>query len=359
MKYLVRALVNISACQANCRRLRKAAGRRKLFAVVKADGYGHGMVPVSKAIADEVDGLCVFTVADGEVLRHHGIKLPVLIMGGFDLPEHLDSLVANELWVAIYNRDQLDMLRATKAALPRVFVKVQTGMHRLGFDPTEVAGVLAELAKCEVKQVGLMHHFATAEQADGTRAQSQVMADLVASSGLSFTASNTAATLFASDQGEEFVRCGIGIYGCTPSSHKEHTARELGLYPVMQLVSEVLATQTVPAGSGVGYGLRWVATRDTTIAVVAGGYAHGYPRRASDGTPVWVAGHELELVGQVAMEMQTVELTNGNVAKGTAVELWGEHIPVDLVAQRAGTIAYELLASLPSSVVREYSNHVT
>lgn len=352
---LVSAAIDLGACADNCARLRKAAGRRKLFAVVKANAYGHGMERVAGAIAGSVDGYCVFNINDGTRMGALKLGKPVLLLGGVQSDGEAEAAADLGLWVAVGSARSLGNATAHAGRLQRVLVKVQTGMHRLGLPASEVAGAVESLRKAGCKDVALMTHYSDADVEGGTASQDRAMDELVRSSGLPYSKSNSAATLSLPESGEEFVRCGIAVYGCTPFAHDSKSAESLGLRPAMALASSVIAVQDVKKGGTVGYGSRWRAESDTKVAVVACGYAHGYPRSAPDGTPVWISGRERPLAGRVSMEMLTVECPEGDVAVGDAAQLWGDRIPADLVANLSGTIGYELVAGLPEAVPRRHS----
>lgn len=351
MRTPIQAQIDIAAAVHNCEILRQAAGTRKLFAVIKADAYGHGMVTLATGIAAAVDGLCVYQLQDAIRLREEKIELPLLVLGGFRTTEELAELAAAKLWAVVHEPRQIDLLEAAPHKLPRVFVKAQTGMHRLGLPIADVPIAVERLRHCGC-ELSLMHHFANADVPQGMAEQQAAMQELVTQTGLPYTASNSAATLLADDPSEEFVRCGISVYGCTPAAGTAHSAAHLELRPVMSLMSEVISLQQVAKGCGVGYGSRWRAPQDMQVAVVACGYADGYPRLAPDGTPVVIAGQRLELVGRVSMEMLTVAVTGTPIELGAPVELWGAQVSVDEVADAAGTIAYELLAGMPAKVER-------
>ena len=345
---LTRAEVDPDALRHNCGVMRGHAGNRKLFAVVKCDGYGHGMLDVCDAIGDLVDGFCVFEPGDGLAIRKRGFGHDVLVMGPVLSESGFSEAAKSGLWMCVGSAQSISVAAGGKGAR-RLFVKCDTGMHRLGIPVDEVRDAVSAISgSCE--SVALMHHFANADARGGTAAQAEVMADLSSSLGLPFTASNSAATLWANDAGEEFVRCGISVYGCTPGTHNGDSAGSIGLLPAMTLTSQVVAVQAVREGEGVGYGSRWRAPRDTRVAVIACGYGHGYPRPAPDGTPVWVNGKVYPLVGRVSMEMLTVECTEGDLREGDRAELWGANVPVDEVSGLAGTIGYTLVAGLPSKV---------
>lgn len=345
----IQAIIDTQAAIHNCTRLHQAAGQRKVFVVIKADAYGHGMQALANALQNYVDGFCVYQLPDAITLRTNGIKLPIQVLGGFTSSEELAKLETFQLWAVAHAPYQVELLTQAQQLPERVFLKVQTGMHRLGLPPAQVPQAIANLPQANL---ALMHHYADADIADGTKQQEQVMAALVAQTQLPFTASNSAATLLGKDNGEEFVRCGIALYGSTPAA--SHTAAQLDLQPVMTLQSKVIAIQKVNQGETVGYGSRWRAEKDTKVAVVACGYADGYPRTAPDGTPVVINKKVYTLVGRVSMEMLTVAIGQDPVAIGDPVELWGKQISVDTIAAKVGTIGYELLAGMPAKVPRIY-----
>ena len=314
------------------------------------------MLPVAKAIMGHVDGLCVFEPQDGHLLRFAGVRLPVLVMRGLRNADEAKLVAQHQLWLVVTQQRDIELVTQCAAAPDRVFIKVQTGMHRLGFAPEEIANVLQALRQGGVTRLALMHHYANAEIDDGTAAQNAVMHELTEAHQLPVTASNSAATLLRQEADyEEFVRCGISVYGSLASGAGQ-SAASLGLRPAMSLRSEVLAVQKLAQGATVGYGSRWTASSATRLAVIACGYAHGYPRTMNDGTPVWVNGMRLPLAGQVSMEMLIVEAGANKVHVGDTVELWGQHVPVDEAAVGCGTIGYELLAGLPNQIPRKYSS---
>ncbi len=347
------AKINLASCVHNCEVLRRAAGKRQMFAVVKADAYGHGLEPVTRSIKAHVDGLCVFESKDGKLLREVAVDLPIVVLGGLRNNDDVSLVIRNRLWPVVHCWHDIELLRNSSELPERIFIKVQTGMHRLGFAIDEVATVQQTLERLGKTRLALMHHYAKAEVSGGTQAQDKVMRELVNRCRLAITSSNSAATLLGNGSDEEFVRCGIGVYGAVPGG-ASMTAASLGLRPAMTLCSEVMAIQEVAQGQRVGYGLRWQASSATRIAVVACGYAHGYPRSVPDGTAVWIKNRRFFIAGRVSMEMLTVEIGDASIQIGDEVELWGNNIPVDEVANSCGTIAYELLASLTQRIPRQY-----
>lgn len=348
MRSPVAALIDVAACVANCRRLREAAGGRELFPVVKADAYGHGLMRVAAAIADEVDGFCVFELPDALKMRRRGIAKPIVVLGGLGSRREAAAAAAAGVWPVLSTPRHLALIEDPRS-FELLLVKAQTGMNRLGLAAAEVVDATLQLRRRGCPEVMLMHHFADADKSGGATGQRRRLAKLRQRAPLAFSESNSAALLATRSCGERFVRPGISLYGASPD---EASASDHGLVPAMRLVSRVIAVQRLARGDSVGYGSRWKARRATTIAVVACGYADGYPRHAPDGTPVAIGGRLLGLAGRVSMEMLTVEVPDGEVAIGDRAQLWGEQVPVDTVARRAGTISYELLARLPAKVPR-------
>ncbi|MGE5336183.1 MAG: alanine racemase, partial [Gemmatimonadota bacterium] len=259
-----------------------------------------------------------------------------------------------QLTSVVHQREQVDMLAAHRPARPlHVYVKIQTGMNRLGFGADAMREVQRLQQIPRIRVAALMSHFANADRSGGGVAdvadQQQRFAHMAGEWRGSVSLANSAALFLRTDIGDDEVRPGIALYGGSPQAGLP--AFRLGLRPAMRLRSRVLAVQQLRVGDGVGYGSRWIAQRDTRIGVVACGYADGYPRVAPDGTPVWVAGRVVPLVGRVSMDMITVDLTDAPGAHvGSEVELWGEHVPVDEVAERAGTVGYELMCALARRV---------
>ena len=351
---LVSARVDLEACRHNCRVLRKAASGRGLFAVVKADGYGHGMGQVAEAVDSLVDGFCVFVAGDGKSLRERGVDKPVLVLGGVRDAKEAETVAASGLWLTVGTSDCLELACGVGSRLSRAFVKAETGMNRLGIPAGKVGAAIECLRKAGCADVALLFHYSDADKKGATVAQDEAIARLVAEHGLPYSASNTAATIQLPVQGEEFVRCGIGVYGCSPFPHDERPAASLGLRPSMSLCSRVISVRDVAEGGSVGYGSRWRARKGTKVAVVACGYSHGYPFQVPDGTPVWINGKERPVAGRVSMEMIMVECPQGDVKVGDQAQLWGDRVPAGKVAHMSGTICYELVSGLPQTVPRAY-----
>ncbi|XZG71142.1 alanine racemase [Chitinibacteraceae bacterium HSL-7] len=349
----IRALIDHAALAHNYARAKALALGARAFAVVKADAYGHGLMQVNAALP-QVDGFATLEFESALALRDAGRTEPLLLLeGAFSIAEVCEA-ARRDIWIAVH--DDASLARIEQAALPAplgVFVKFNTGMNRLGFAPARAAEVLARLSACAGVTVrAVMAHFATAD--DEVRGISWQMARFDAEpalAGLPQSLANSAALIDFPAVHRDWVRPGIMLYGATPFAHR--SAASLGLRAAMTLESELIAVQSLRAGEVVGYGATFTAEHDMRIGVVACGYADGYPRHAPNGTPVVVDGVVTRLVGRVSMDMLTVDLTDVPAAGvGSAVQLWGAQLPVDVVASAAGTIGYELLTAVTMRVPR-------
>ncbi|MBS0321796.1 MAG: alanine racemase [Proteobacteria bacterium] len=340
------AQVNLAALRSNLALARAKAPRTQVLAIVKANAYGHGLMRVLPAL-DDADGLGLVELDAALRVREQHYSRRMLLLEGFFEERELAEIAAHRLATVVHHADQVRMLEHAKLARPlEVFVKVNTGMNRLGFAPADVAEVCARLSHApSVAALRLMTHLARADEEDGVR--DALAAFEMACNGLPYPRSiaNSAGVFRAAEVGGDIVRPGIMLYGATPFAYD--TAQMLGLAPVMTLRSELIATQALKAQDTVGYGAQYTAARPHRIGVVACGYADGYPRAAPNGTPVLVCGRRVRMVGRVSMDMITVDLSEVPEARiGSPVVLWGEGLPVDDVAAAAGTVGYELMCGV-------------
>jgi alanine racemase len=357
-----KALIDLAALRSNYLTARNLHGGRAL-AVVKANAYGHGAVACAQALADLADGFAVAFAAEAFELREAGITKPILILEGcFDSDELLAAHKAN-LWVVIHQESQLRALETAPidAHSMRVWLKVDSGMHRAGFALEAVQSAYERLEACpSVASITLMTHFARADEPDSDATVKQITAFHEATAGLpgDRSLSNSGAVLAWPTASGTWARPGILLYGADPLplSDAHSQTKPYQLTPVMSLVSEVFAIRTLAPGEALGYGGTFVATTPVRVGLVAIGYADGYPRVAPTGTPVAVGGVLTRTIGRVSMDMLTVDLTELPQASiGSPVECWGKQIDVNLVAQQAGTIAYELLCNV-KRVPKVYQN---
>jgi alanine racemase len=359
----IEALIHPDALAHNLRRARLAAPDAKVWAVVKADAYGHGISRAYPGLQG-ADGFALLDLAEAERLRELGWRGPILLLEGCFEPRDLELCSRLDLWHVIHHEAQIDWLAAHKTQRPqRVFLKLNSGMNRLGFAPSAYRSAWLRLdGLTQVESITLMTHFANADDARGIAAQRVVFE--AATDGLAGERSlcNSAATLrFAPDAPAEvaadWVRPGILLYGSAPD-FPAHSALDWNLQPAMSLRTELIALQSLAAGDAVGYGGGFVADRAMTIGVAACGYADGYPRSAPSGTPVLVDGVRTRLVGRVSMDMITLDLTPVPAARiGSEVVLWGRAgdgalLAIDEVAHAAGTIAYELMCAVAPRVAK-------
>jgi len=324
------------------------------MAVVKANGYGHGLVWAAKTLRD-ASAFGVASVEDGAQLRDAGIKQPICLLEGFFHPEELPALVRYQLSSVVHHDSQLwDLEHAGKIEPIDVWVKVDTGMHRLGFPPEALPGVFKRLKVCMAAgRVRVLSHFPTADNRFDTTTpyQIQQLQEMTQNLNVERSIANSAGIVNWPSSHFEWVRPGIMLYGATPVIGT--SAAELDLKPVMTLVSELIAINPRRKGETIGYGGDWVCPENMPVGVVAIGYGDGYPRHAPPGTPVLVNGARVPIVGRVSMDMVTVDLRALPDAKvGDPVVLWGKGLPVEEIASLSGTIGYELLCCVTARVPR-------
>jgi len=344
------AQVNLSALRANLARVRAQVVDAQILAVVKADAYGHGLKRVLPALTD-ADGLALLELSAALTLRKQHYARRILLLEGFFDMKELPEIAARRVAVVVHHVEQVKMLEA--ASLPRpieVFVKINTGMNRLGFRPSDTHGIVERLSHTpSVAVLRLLTHLARADEEEGLRSQLELFEE--ACTGLPYPRSiaNSAGVIRYREVGGEYVRPGIMLYGSSPFPYD--TAEMLGIKPVMTLKSALVGIQDLKPNESVGYGGTYTAARAVRIGVVACGYADGYPRHAPNGTPVLVCGKKVRTAGRVSMDMLTVDITDVPEATiGSPVVLWGEGLPVDDVAAAASTVGYQLLCAVAPRV---------
>jgi len=354
---ITRAMINLKALKHNQQVLQKKAPNSQILAVVKANAYGHGMVRIAQTLSG-IHGLGVARLNEALMLRESGITTPIVLLEGFFHADDLPTLVAHNLQTVVHSPQQLDAIIASKLNTPlQVWLKLDTGMHRIGFheDEFDLAYQALKKSKNVLQPTNLMTHFNCADEVDSNLTAMQFecfQSHIKSDSGLHSVA-NSAATLAWPNTHSDIIRPGIALYGVSPFSDKVGT--DFNLQPVMTLKSQLIAIRQHQAGESVGYGAKWTAKKTTTLGVVAVGYGDGYPRMAPEGTPVLVNGRLVPIVGRVSMDMLTVDLGMNNTDQvGDDVTLWGEGLPATDVAQHIGTIAYELVTKLTSRVALQY-----
>lgn len=323
------------------------------MALVKANGYGHGMLRIAEALQN-VDAFAVARADEGIRLRKAGLKNRIVVLEGFTCSEELDSLLEHQLEPVLHSNTQLDILEVRKEqGQLAAWMKLDTGMNRLGFKAKDFNKTYQRLTKCSiVKQpINLMTHLANADDQsdDKTLAQINLFNETIEGYPGERSIANSAGILGWSQSLSHWVRPGVMLYGISP--FPERTGQELGLKPVMSLHSRLIAVKHIEAGDTVGYGGRWICEKSTTLGVVAIGYGDGYPRYAKSGTPVLVNGKRVPLVGRVSMDMITVDLATQPGAKpGDDVILWGEGLAIEEIARCADTIPYTLACGVTQRV---------
>lgn len=351
--------VSRSALRHNLQQLRKLVPASRIMAVIKANAYGHGMLEVAYTLANDVDGFAVARPQEAFSLRQAGINQPILLLEGFFSPQELPRIAWQQLQIVVHSEEQLVALEQAKLSVPvKVWMKLDSGMHRIGFSVQQAVAAYARLTACtNVRQpVNVTSHFSRADEPDCLVTPQQICCfehfvtdkpgerSLAASSGI----------LLWPQAHFDWVRPGIILYGVSPLGAKADAAN-FGFRPAMSLVSRLIAVREHPAHSPVGYGGSWVNTCATRIGVVALGYGDGYPQYAPSGTPVLVNGRQVPIAGRVSMDMICVDLgANSQDQAGDPVLLWGEGLPVEQVAKSMQTSVYELITRLTSRLTYQY-----
>jgi alanine racemase len=350
----IQATISAAALRANYARAQQAARGAKVFAIVKANAYGHGLERAARALSG-AQGFGIVELEGAVAMREWGRKQPILLLEGFFEASELAVFVANDLATVVHSEEQLRMLETSKPARPLdVFFKINTGMNRLGFAIPAARRMLERLQKSgTARSITLMTHFATADGPPGIEEAMRRFDDATRDIELPRSLANTAGIFAHPKSHADIVRLGIGLYGATPFA--DRTSESLGLGPAMTLESQLIAVQDLPAGESVGYGATLRAEKPMKVGIVACGYADGYPRHAPSGTPVMVNGVRAKTAGRVSMDMMMVDLAGIPDARvGSRVVLWGEGLAIDEVAESAGTVGYELMCALaPRVPVRE------
>ncbi|EPJ0398657.1 alanine racemase [Providencia rettgeri] len=354
----ISAVIHLQNLQHNLSVVRQHVGKSKIWSVMKADGYGHGIKQIWPALK-ETDGFGVLDFDEAILLRKEGWKGPILLLEGFFQPQDLQLIDQYNLTTSVHSEWQLFAIENAQFSSPiSVYIKLNSGMNRIGFPPNDYENVVRRLSKMpNVRSLTLMSHFANSDTKTGVAEPFQQIQQFEHLS-LETCIANSGATLWHKHTQYDWVRTGILLYGASPSG-KATDISGLGLKAAMTLQSEVIAIHEIPAGQSIGYGSRFTSTKPMRIATVACGYADGYPRHAANGTPVWCKGKRCALLGAVSMDMLTIDISDcDDVKLGERVEMWGQNLPVDEVAQAAGTIGYELLCALAKRVPVSYKNKV-
>lgn len=356
-------IIDLGAIQANCRLAQTLAPLSKTVAVIKADAYGHGAVEVAKALESQVEMFTVSCLEEALILRENGLSKPILLLEGcFDKTE-LNIALDNQCEIVVHSSLQLEELLNASLKTPlHVWLKIDTGMHRLGIVPQEVKSMYAKLAASDnVKNIVLMTHFAHADDVGGSHTPMQIIQfenciqPIVTNTRqkVELSMANSAALLAWQQTRVDWNRPGIMLYGLSPFAEPIESVKQL--IPAMNFESKVIALREISTGESVGYGCTWTAQRPSIIATIAVGYGDGYPRAAKSGTPVLINQQRAPLAGRVSMDLICVDVTDlDNVQIGDKALLWGKGLSANEVASWADTIGYELVTRMPRRVTRDY-----
>lgn len=343
-----RVVIDLNALRHNLSRVRQLAPASRIMAVVKADAYGHGLVRVASSLA-AADAFGVACMEEAQELRAAGIQHKIVLLEGFYSADGLALARTLGLEMVIHHTYQLEILeQAPPSPTINVWLKIDSGMHRLGFQPGMVAAAWRRLRECPaVGEIRLMTHFAAASERDNpmTREQLQVFNSVCIDLQGERSLANSAALIAWPQTHADWVRPGLMLYGVSPMD--DGTAADHDLKPVMSLESELISVKALKQGDTVGYGATWSCPEDMSVGIVATGYGDGFPRHAKTGTPIMVRDIQTMIIGNTSMDMLAVDLRRIPEARtGDSVELWGPQLPVESIARHAGTIPYEILCAV-------------
>ncbi len=350
--------INQDALRHNLQQVQSFAPHKKVIAMVKANAYGCGIEKVVPAIFDTVQAFGVAFIGEALAIRARGIQTECILFEGIFSSEELHIASQQNMPVVLHAPWQLNLLLETPLSNPvTVWIKIDSGMHRLGFPPDEIAIIYQQLQACRwVKpKLGLMSHFACADIPEHRINHQQLncfnQLCISLKGEFSLSMANSAAIISNPASHFDYVRPGIMLYGASP--FEDQFAHQFNLHPVMQFRARILDIHQYTEEQPIGYGATWYTKRSSRIAVVTAGYGDGYPRHIKEGTMVWVAGQSAPIVGRVSMDLLTIDVTDcPQVEIGDPVELWGDQVPVELVAKQAGTIAYELLCQYKARSIK-------
>ena len=368
MSFTARAIINKSALRQNFAAAKARAPDANVMVIVKANAYGHGIVKVARALT-QADAFGVARVSEAAALRSGGISQPIALLEGVFTQRDMSTAAEQGCELVVHTQEQIDLLNEYQGDFPFVvWVKVDSGMHRLGFEPA-LAGAAIEqlLALSCVAEVRLMSHFASAELELDYQSQGQLacIIDLLERYDLAYSIANSPALFSSLPQFDiargsatgrpVWVRPGISIYGISP--FPDISAAQLALTPAMNFESKLIAVRDVPAGERIGYGGVFCTQRESRIGIAATGYGDGYPRMSPNGTPVLVDGELASIAGRVSMDMLAIDVTDIPSARfGSSVRLWGEGLPAEQIATALGSSAYELVTRVSERVSRHYQD---
>ena len=358
------AIIDLQALRDNFSLAQSLAPESQTMPMVKANAYGHGMLAVAEALADRAPAFGVACIEEALELRTAEIQQPILLLEGTFSADEVPVAARENFWLMVENHPQVAAIIEAQLETPlNVWIKVDTGMHRLGFPTEEIPAVFQQLRASNnvAKTMVMATHFAWADNRESDFTAQQIdrfktAVSTLNNSSVATSLANSAAILNWPEARSDWQRPGYMLYGISPFTEPQANADKLK--PVMTFNSAIISVRQVKAGETVGYTANWIAPRDSRIATVCVGYGDGYPRHAANGTPVLIQGQRCPLVGRVSMDMITVDITNlpSAVSIGEPVTLWGHQLPVNEVANHCNTIGYELLTRMPARVPRIYHN---
>lgn len=350
------AAINSNALKNNLKIIKNIAYKSKIWSVLKADAYGHGIKNIYPIIKDDSDGFAILTLDEAIILRKNGCNKPILLLEGFFNKEELDLIYKYFLTITIHNKWQLNKLIKYKSKYPiNIYIKINTGMNRLGFPVKDIISIINTIKnKIKVYNITLMTHFADASQNSYfvKKQINNIKKNISIYHNFSCSFANSAAILWHSYSYYDWIRTGIILYGASPTGNWKDISKKK-IQPVMTLKSKIISIQKIYPGDTIGYNRRYYTKKKHKIGIVACGYADGYPRNISNNTYVLIKGIKTLILGSVSMDMIVIDLTNIPTAKiGSSVELWGKNIKIDDIAKSSNTIGYELMCSVSKRVPR-------
>ncbi len=348
MTFGARALIRLGALKHNLSVIREAWPNAKLMAVIKANAYGHGLLPVAQSLSD-VDAFAVARLPEAILLRKSGVTEPIVLLAGVLTDAELNAAIEHKFEIVVHCQEQLTLLETCDTGQATVWLKFDTGMNRLGFDPDESATLIARLRDCAaVAELRLMSHLASADERGNPATQAQLdrfQSILAGFDGAISIANSPAALGWPELAGPHWLRTGIALYGVSPFAGQ--TGAQLGLKPVMQFEARLIAVKALRKGATVGYKGRYTVPANSTLGIISAGYGDGYTRQFKNGTPVLINGRKVSLIGNVSMDMIAVDLgADASDHVGDVATLWGPGLPVEEVATWAGAIPYELVCGV-------------
>ena len=325
--------------------LKSYAPNSKVIAMVKANAYGHGLRSTSLKLQSHIDMLGVASIDEALALRKVGIKIPIMLAEGVFEPNEIVIAASEGFHIVFHHKQQIDWIENSLTQIPiNAWIKINTGMGRLGFPPEEAKTYYKTLLSSDKikKPIRIMSHFACADEKDHELNQIQIdnFKEFIKDLDSEYSICNSAGILNFPDMHYDYIRPGLALYGATPVAGK--SAKELGLKPVMHLQTNLIAINHMKKGQSIGYGSRYICPEDMDVGVIAFGYGDGYPRSIEEGTPILVGDIECTIIGRVSMDMISINLLNNKKAKlGDKVVLWGNNLPVERIAQYSANINYE------------------